>query len=91
VPIRDAKRYNLRQAKKKRNLSSIDAPIFLAVGEDDIRSIRKIISRRLIPNLQDLGKTLDFHIDYPGGHKWFYEPRDALLNDLKPFLAKYLR
>jgi hypothetical protein len=50
-----------------------------------------ITSRRLIPNLQELEKTLVFHIDYPGGHKWFYEPRDALLDDLKLFLAKHLR
>jgi len=89
--IRDARRYNLKQATKKNNLSSIDAPIFLAVGEDDIRPIRMITSRRLIPNLQELEKTLVFHIDYPGGHKWFYEPRDALLNDLKLFLEKHLR
>jgi len=89
--IRDARRYNLKQATKKSNLSSIDAPVFLAVGEDDIRPIRMITSRRLIPNLQELEKTLVFHIDYPGGHKWFYEPRDALLDDLKLFLAKHLR
>ena len=89
--IRDAKKYSLRQATKKSNLSSIDAPVFLAVGEDDIRPIRKITSRKLIPNFQKLGKTLVFHIDYPGGHKWFYKPRGALLNDLKLFLAKHLR
>ena len=89
--LRDAGEYSLRQAARRGNLSAIDVPVFLAVGEDDKRPIRKITQRRLIPNLQALGKTLVQRNDYPGGHDWFYRPRDALMKDVRRFLAEHLK
>jgi predicted esterase len=89
--IRATPVYGLRQAARKSNLSSIDAPVYLAVGRDDHRSIRRVVERRLIPNLQKLDKNLVYRTDYPGEHEWFYQVRDELMNDVIPFLEKHLK
>ncbi|NQV54283.1 MAG: prolyl oligopeptidase family serine peptidase [Rhodospirillales bacterium] len=83
--------YNLRSAASQDNLAPLSAPVFLAVGSDDIRPIRRITSRRLVPNLKQLGTTIEAHTNYPGGHAWFYEPQEELMKDVLPFLAKYLK
>jgi len=84
------KKYALKKAATKSNLKNITVPVFVGVGRSDHKSIRKVLERRLIPNLQKLGVELDHHPDYPGGHDWFYRPRDALKKDVKAFLARHL-
>ena len=89
--LQSAKKYALKQAATQGNLSSFDAPVFLGVGQNDHASIRKVVRRRLVPNLEKTRKVVIHRLDYPGGHDWFYKPRDALLNDAGAFLADHLR
>ena len=89
--LQSAKKYALRQAATRGNLSAIDAPVFLGVGKNDHASIRKVVQRRLIPNLKKLGKVLVHRLDYPGGHNWFYKPRDSLMDDVGAFFSDHLR
>lgn len=89
--LRNAKRYSLRNAAAKANLATIQAPMFLAVGANDMRPIRMATGKHLIPNMKALGKILVLRTDYPGNHKWFYRPRQVLVDDLEKFLGEYLK
>jgi len=89
--LRDAGRYWLKNAAGKDNVSRIEAPVFLSLGEDDLRPIRKVIFKRLIPNLKETNPGFEYRTDYPGGHYWFYEVRDEYWPDIAAFLAKHLK
>jgi dienelactone hydrolase len=89
--MRGAGDKQLKTAARKHHLRRLTMPIFLTVGDDDYRSIRRVTARRLIPNMEDLGKTFTYKTDYPGDHKWFWDVQPDHFSDVKAFLAKHLK
>jgi len=89
--MRDARRYNLKTATARNNLEKITAPVFLTMGRNDHGSIKKNVNRRLIPNMESLGKDFRYKTDYLGDHRWFWKPRAAYFNDVLDFLEKRLK
>jgi len=89
--IRDAGDWQLKRATKKERLNGINLPILLTVGENDNRSIRKVTTRRLIPNMESLGKSFKYRTDFPGDHKWFWSVRSEHLAYVTKFLDRHLK
>lgn len=80
-------KYSLRDASQEHRLSTVSAPVFLAVGADDSEPIRQPLTRLFIPNMEKLGKaTFRYRTDYPGGHTWFYRVREPYWRDVTAFL-----
>jgi len=89
--MRDAGDWQLKAAARMSSLENIKIPVFLTVGARDIASIRRVIDRRLIPNMRRSGMKFTARTDYPGDHKWFWKVRDSHFADVKAFLDQNLR
>jgi dienelactone hydrolase len=89
--IRDAAERQLKTAARKPYLQRLTMPVMLTVGADDNRSIRKVTARRLIPNMESLGKSFAYNTNYPGDHKWFWSVQPEHFSDVTAFLAKHLK
>lgn len=83
--------YNLRKASSSEILRRITAPVYLAVGQEDLRPIRADTQEVLIPNLSAVNSRFVHKTDYPGGHFWFYRVRPEFWNDVTAFLKQHLR
>jgi len=81
----------LAYAIKPSNLHQLTNPIMLTVGAHDIMSIKLAAKAHLVPNLTRLRKPIEFKMDYPGDHKWFWKVRPQHFNDVTQFLDKYLK
>ena len=88
--IGKTKQFSLRNAARKGNVAKIKAPVLLTLGEDDLRSIKKVVTRRLIPNLEDTNDGFESRTDYPGDHSWFHRVQEEHWSDVAAFLAKHL-
>ena len=88
--IRPAATRQLRTAAGRGKAGRLPMPVFVAAGRDDQPSIRKVLSRRLLPNLEGRAAETVARLDYPGGHSWFYKPKQALLGDLVAFLKRHI-
>lgn len=89
--IRDAGPRSLKAVKKSGRVSTINSPLFITVGEDDNRSIKKFVAKGLLKTLRENGQTFESRTDYPGDHKWFYKVRPEHWTDVRTFLDKYLK
>ncbi|NQV82467.1 MAG: dienelactone hydrolase family protein [Rhodospirillales bacterium] len=89
--LRYSGRYWLKHAASKDRVAKIKAPVLLTLGENDLRSIRKVVTRRLVPNLQATNAGFESRLDYPGDHYWFHQRRDDFWPDITGFLAKHLK
>lgn len=81
--------YNFSKVLPK--LEKISAPIFLTLGETDIPIIFKNCTQDFIPLMKKLNKEIEYKIDYPGNHDWFYKVRAEYWNDIIRFLNKRLK
>ncbi len=88
--MRDAGPMQLREAAKRDRLASLAAPVMVTLGRDDNASIKKLLKRRLLPNLEAAGRLEESRTDYPGNHQWFWKPRDAYFPDIVAFLERTL-
>lgn len=82
--------YRLGMAAREENAARIGAPVFLAVGANDLPAIRGAVERFLIPNLTKVNLQFRHRTDYPGGHDWFWKVRDEYWNDVTAFLKEHL-
>ena len=89
--IRDSGGYRLRNAAARNRVAAIRAPVFLSLGENDLRSIKKVVTRRLVPILQATNEGFEYRLDYPGDHSWFHQLRDDYWLDIAGFLGKHLK
>ncbi len=78
--------WSFKRAAREDYLTHITAPVFLTMGRDDSKRIKKNAFKRLIPRMESLGKDFSYRTDYPGDHRWFWEPRAAYFNDILEFL-----
>ncbi len=84
--MRSAGNWSFKRAARKDYLNHITAPVFLTLGRDDDKRIKKNAFKRLIPRMESLGKDFSYRTDYPGDHRWFWEPRDKYFKDILDFL-----
>ncbi|MBC8158716.1 MAG: dienelactone hydrolase family protein [Alphaproteobacteria bacterium] len=89
--LRDSGRYWLKNAASRDRVQAIKAPVYLSLGEDDLRSIKKVLKRRLVPNLKETNEGFESRLDYPGDHFWFHHLSDEFWPDITGFLAKHLK
>ena len=89
--IRDSRGYRLRNAAARNRVAAIRAPVFLSLGENYLRSIKKVVTRRLVPILQATNEGFEYRLDYPGDHSWFHQLRDDYWLDIAGFLGKHLK
>ncbi len=82
--------YRLGQAARGENVARIGAPVFLAVGADDLPAVRGGVEKFLIPNLTQVNPRFRHRTDYPGDHKWFWRVRDEYWKDVAAFLKEHL-
>lgn len=82
--------YRLGQAARVENVARIGAPVFLAVGADDLPAVRGGVEKFLIPNLTQTNPKFRHRTDYPGDHKWFWRVRDEYWKDVTAFLKEHL-
>lgn len=88
--ISQSPEYRLGAASKIENVARINAPVFLAVGANDNRSIRGGVEKFLIPNLTETNPKFRYRTDYPGGHNWFWKVQDEYWKDVVAFLREHL-
>ena len=89
--ICDSEGYRLRNAEAWNRVAPIRAPVFLFLGENDLRSNKKVVTRRLVPILQATNEGFEYRLDYPGEHSWFHQLRDDYWLDIAGFLGKHLK
>ena len=82
--------YRLGAASREENVGRIGAPVFLAVGADDLPAVRGGVEKFLIPNLTKTNPRFRHRTDYPGGHDWFWKVRDEYWKDVTAFLREHL-
>lgn len=83
--------HGLRKVSSSGILTRITAPVYLAVGQDDLPEIRAATQEVLIPNLSAVNRRFVHKTDYPGGHFWFYRVRPEFWSDITAFLKQHLR
>jgi len=80
--------FRFREASK--SIETIKAPVFLILGKNDIPVIIANCLDLFVPRMKQLGKEIEYKIDYPGEHDWFHKVRKEYWNDIILFLNKKL-
>ncbi len=88
--ISQSPEYRIGAAAREENVARIGAPVFLAVGADDMPIVRGGAEKFLIPNLTKTNSRFRHRIDYPGAHNWFWKVRDEYWKDVADFLREHL-
>ena len=86
-----ASRFTLRAAAADSRLRSLPMPVFLTIGKQDLRPVKKVASRVLAPRLEQSNDGFLFEAAYPGDHKWFHKVRDSHWADVRRFLDRHLK
>lgn len=73
------------------HLEKISTPVFLTLGEKDLPVIKKNCLQDFIPLMKKLNKKIEYKVDYPGSHDWFYKVRAEYWDDIISFLNRKLQ
>jgi hypothetical protein len=87
--LRKSDKYNFSRVVSE--IEKVSAPVFLTLGNSDLRIIIKNCKFDLIPAMKQLNKEFEYRIDYPGNHKWFHKVRAEYWDDIITFLNKNLK
>lgn len=89
-PANIGKSDEFRFNKAVKKLEAINAPVFLTLGRSDVRKIIDNCTKRFIPRMNQLNKHIEYKMDYPGDHRWFWKVRAEYWKDIIGFLKKHL-
>ena len=84
-------KYGLRQGGRDSRIGKLKMPLFLTVGADNYRQIKRVTSRVLSRRLGRASRDFQYRADYPGDHNWFHRVRPAHWRDVRQFLQRHLK
>ena len=71
------------------DLSVIDFPVFITLGDEDSEAFVNNVTNYLIPRLETLGVDVEYQLDYPGDHQSFWVVRDDHFPDVIDFFNRH--
>ncbi len=73
-----------------KRIDEIETPVFLTIGKSDLKIIIHNSKDIFIPKMKRLNKHIEYKVNYPGNHKWFWKVRSEYWIDVISFLNKNL-
>ena len=71
------------------DLSVIDFPVFITLGDEDSEAFVNNVTNYLIPRLETLGVDIEYQLDYPGNHQSFWVVREDHWPDVMDFFNRH--